>query len=1507
MAHADKYKIGDFIGKYEVQGVLGTGGFGTVYRAYDPSTDGFVAIKVLNFPDDEDLVKRFRLEVKIAARLRHKNIVTVYTFEEEQGALVMEYLDGKDLRKLLAEHAEFTLYDKLLIMREAEEGLQYAHEQGVVHRDVTPSNIMRLANGSAKIMDFGVARLRDATTRLTQANYIIGNAPYLAPELFTSAGIASDQCDIWSFGVVFYEFLSGANPFQAENLEQVVFKVNWSDPRPISVAASGVPEALDTVFQKMLARSPKERYRSFEELRFDLHPLILEQGRVEAESLLQQAEKLKDIGRNEAFRLARRALDLDPSNGAAAKLVKALRRNSAQPFETMRRQEIDRLAGQIREYVAKGNLPQASLDLAAAESRYPGESAWTELQADIDARQAELKRETEIAALAEGLRGRLDQELQDTWYADLEAPGGGTYPIAPVWDVLRRAIERLDQARLKYAGEAVWDALQTEIGQRQTGLEQDITEIIRSCSGLLALDWNAKQLSMARARYPSEPFWGILQKEIDVRREAIDRASKIEFEARIRECLIQEDFKKALELLKAARNRHPGDDPWGDRLKSEVDARQADAKRRRELDGVEQDVREQLEFADQIPNQQDRLYPIEDQSRAFQQAGAVVARARAQYGSESRLDGLETEIAERRTEWKRKVVRQADALLKSSQRETLWSLSHQIRRLSEIDPKEPLWVRLQAKLDVGNRVRSTLQRDVREAALELNTARATYPEEELWPILQAELDERQAEVEKASGRADSLLAEGRPHEAIGLIEGRFAGESQLEPALARARAALERLERDEIENIAESVQRQLEEQIQEAESQVPFATCPIASIWDGLRTAIERLEQARVKYPGEAAWDSVRARIAERQKLLEHGMLDIVRTCSSPISLDRNAKQLNAARARYPSEPFWPTLQKEIDARREAIERASKDEFVASIRGCLTENDLTTARERLQAARNRHPEDEGLWNELRSEIDTRQVQAQKREEQEPIPVLRDSGGASSVSQQESLKTRAAVVGGSPIGYSGGVALEPANGELRTYPKQQITDSPAIERPKRDPGKPDQATEILTRRPVIKWLIVAAAGITLALTTLAVIHPTGPVPLRVDPKELGFIYPGESLSKSLTLSGGRSNPQVLSSQPWLLASVARNTTPIQINVQVDPRGLHGDQFGQLRIVAGTDASETTEVRISLKENAIAQKPLVTLKAIPAAIFFPNYRIGEPAPSAQIVSVNSVNPAEGLHFSITSPPSCSWLNLPASGITPATFRASVNTSLLRPNTRYTCTLNIDAPNIVTATVSASLAVFPPTVNPQPPSMPSTLSVSPSSLPFGNYQLGGPTPSPQSISVSSSNPATGRAFSAALGTNCGWLNLSETTGKTSSQLSALVNTSGLAVGNYSCAITFAGADSNPPPVVATLTVVAPPPPIVDCRAPTYTGLHYGTFTWSGPTLASKAELVIGGPDQNLGDGGIVRGQRLPGCDVNVTGTSGVIIEEGPSTKDGFRRIKVRNGSSDPLSSFEIHWQAK
>src|SRR5262249_29374254 len=160
-----------------------------------------------------------------------KNIITIFDFDEQNGTpyLVMEYLDGRNLAHFVGNRTALSPIDKLTIMSEVADGLQYAHEHGVIHRDIKPANIMRLRDGSVKIMISGTAVLGRRNRSLTAVGYIVGTPEYMAPEQFMG-GTTDHQVDVWAYGVVLYELLTGANPFAAETPGVTMYKVTNEDP-----------------------------------------------------------------------------------------------------------------------------------------------------------------------------------------------------------------------------------------------------------------------------------------------------------------------------------------------------------------------------------------------------------------------------------------------------------------------------------------------------------------------------------------------------------------------------------------------------------------------------------------------------------------------------------------------------------------------------------------------------------------------------------------------------------------------------------------------------------------------------------------------------------------------------------------------------------------------------------------------------------------------------------------------------------------------------------------------------------------------------------------------------------------------------------------------------------------------------------------------------------------------------------------------------------------------------
>jgi TonB family protein len=315
------------IGRYEIQIELGRGGFGQVFRALDPTMGCMVAIKTLVAGSEPDLPIRFRNEAAAARKLQHRNIVTVYDFGEEDGVpyIVMELLDGEDLQQVIANRRPLTLLQKTRIMSQVAEGLHYAHLHGVVHRDVKPANIMLLSDDSVKIMDFGIALVTQATgERLTRQGTTMGTFRYMAPEQFE--GTASDTlCDIFSYGLTYYELLTGTYPFAAAEPAAVMYKIMRAQARPIRELCSDCPKGLEAVVSRLLEKERELRYQSLEDAQFDVQPILLDLQKTHTAELLARSKDLAARDQVDAAQtLVREILRSDPGNAGARELREML-------------------------------------------------------------------------------------------------------------------------------------------------------------------------------------------------------------------------------------------------------------------------------------------------------------------------------------------------------------------------------------------------------------------------------------------------------------------------------------------------------------------------------------------------------------------------------------------------------------------------------------------------------------------------------------------------------------------------------------------------------------------------------------------------------------------------------------------------------------------------------------------------------------------------------------------------------------------------------------------------------------------------------------------------------------------------------------------------------------------------------------------------------------------------------------------------------------------------------
>jgi WD40 repeat protein len=268
--------------RYRVVRLLGSGGMGAVYEAEHRVMQRLVALKVINraYTANAAARDRFRREVRAAARLTHPNVVTTYDAEDagETHFLVMEYVEGTDLGRLLQEHGPLPVDRACEYARQAALGLQHAFEQGMVHRDVKPHNLMRTPDGRVKILDFGLAFFASeaaATAGRTASGIVLGTVDYIAPEQADNAHEADIRADIYSLGCTLYHLLAGRPPFpMGTPLQKLAAHVN-KNPQPLTELRDDLPEGLMSVLERMTAKNPRDRYQTPAEVAIALEPFTV--------------------------------------------------------------------------------------------------------------------------------------------------------------------------------------------------------------------------------------------------------------------------------------------------------------------------------------------------------------------------------------------------------------------------------------------------------------------------------------------------------------------------------------------------------------------------------------------------------------------------------------------------------------------------------------------------------------------------------------------------------------------------------------------------------------------------------------------------------------------------------------------------------------------------------------------------------------------------------------------------------------------------------------------------------------------------------------------------------------------------------------------------------------------------------------------------------------------------------------------------------------------------------
>ncbi len=588
------------IGKYVVVDVIGSGGMGIVYRAHDAALNRTVAIKMLKrvgAADDKSamLEQFFARELRATASLQHKNIVTVYESGEHDGNpyLVMECLDGEPVSRIISERRPMPIVDKLELLVQVCDGLQHAHDRKpqVIHRDIKPANVILSRDGTAKIVDFGIARVVGVETSTLQTGQLLGSLPYLSPEQINSMPIDS-RTDIFSAGVTLYELLTYSLPFKANEPAAVFVKILREEPPPLSKYLGEVPPELQACVNRALAKKTQDRYQAAEEFGFDLLQIQKKIKQGMAADFMQRAESAMQRGDLERVKLhLQEILRLDRHHDQANRLLAEARKaiqeqqRSAQIVQ-MRSQAQVALAGQqyeealgcaeqavqldpadqvstaLREEIQKAiSLGKAVRDsLRRAESAlYAGD--FDEGREAVDAALRLDTNSAEARALAEIIDKELSERsrrLQVQGLVDSARQGIAQRLFGDAIESLRKA-EQLDPGDSNVRELLQWASR----GQDQEQRRKDLLDLTDQIHGALrAEDFSSAYTicEVGLGSFPNEPTLQRLKSIAEKQRDIAERRRFVQDQSlAAKESLDRGDFSAAIRILEAALQKLPAE------------------------------------------------------------------------------------------------------------------------------------------------------------------------------------------------------------------------------------------------------------------------------------------------------------------------------------------------------------------------------------------------------------------------------------------------------------------------------------------------------------------------------------------------------------------------------------------------------------------------------------------------------------------------------------------------------------------------------------------------------------------------------------------------------------------------------------------------------------------------------------------------------------------------------------------------------------------------------------
>jgi len=551
------------IGKYEVIDLLGRGGMGLVYRAFDRQLNREVAIKTVTegFTGDQDMLKRFYQEAAKTGALKHPNIVTVYDLGEQDGFpyIVMEYLSGDPLDRLIQSGKSQTLAAKLKIVEQVCYALGYAHRNDVIHRDIKPANVIVQSDGIVKLLDFGIARQEKSESHLTRTGHVIGTLQYMAPERLRNAAF-DGRSDIFSVGVMMFQLLTGQLPFAGDY--SIVQKILTEKHPPLSQYLQNYPPALDAILDRAMAKSPDDRYSSADEMAAEIASVEQELRKEQVVEWIQKAERLVQ---EEEYTSARdillQVLKVDSQHVTARQMIAQVQQNL----------NLRARAEQIRQM-------KAQAEEASADKRYEDAIHCLEEACGLDPSSSELAELLEQVRQKKRRRELIDGYLREADSArergDLEAAGA----------VIAKALE-VDQDDSRVRAAHVTLARLIEEAARQAKAKK-LLENARSEIGARRFTAAMEALAEVEKVDPANPELISLQSAARQGREQEQRRRILEqLQNEVSVASTVDELTRAAQLVDQALERIPAE-PSLIKLKGNIARKLRDEEIRRRVDEV---------------------------------------------------------------------------------------------------------------------------------------------------------------------------------------------------------------------------------------------------------------------------------------------------------------------------------------------------------------------------------------------------------------------------------------------------------------------------------------------------------------------------------------------------------------------------------------------------------------------------------------------------------------------------------------------------------------------------------------------------------------------------------------------------------------------------------------------------------------------------------------------------------------------------------------------------------